>query len=97
MSRTSIYEARNNLSSLIKEAESGRPVELTRHEKPVAVILGYGEYEKKILQGDWFVELRQMVKDGAIVSKEGKQDEGLPFMRSREVPKPILFSLGNEG
>lgn len=45
MCRQTIYNARNNFSSLVKLAESGEPVELTRHEKPVAVIISYDEYK----------------------------------------------------
>ena len=44
MCRTSIYEARNNFSSLVKLAEEGEVVELTRYDKPVAVIISYEEY-----------------------------------------------------
>lgn len=43
----SIYEARNNLSSLVKLAEEGEVVELTRYDKPVAVIMSYEDYEEK--------------------------------------------------
>lgn len=46
MCRATIYDARNNFSSLVKLAEGGEPVELTRHDKPVAVIISYEEYEK---------------------------------------------------
>ena len=45
MCRTSIYEARNNFSALVKCAEEGEVVELTRYDKPVAVIMSYEEYE----------------------------------------------------
>ena len=47
MCRATIYDARNNFSSLVKRAEQGEPVELTRHDKPVAVIISYEEYEKR--------------------------------------------------
>ena len=46
MCRTSIYEARNNFSALVKCAEEGEVVELTRYDKPVAVIMSYEEYEQ---------------------------------------------------
>ncbi len=45
MCRASIYEARNNFSALVKSAEEGEVVELVRYDKPVAVIIGYSEYE----------------------------------------------------
>ena len=51
MCRTSIYDARNNFSNLVKLAESGEPVELTRYDKPVAVIISYEEYENKKNKG----------------------------------------------
>ncbi len=44
MCTKSIYEARNNLSNLVALAESGEPVELTRYNKPVAVIISYDEF-----------------------------------------------------
>ena len=45
MHRTAIYDARNNFSALVKLAEGGEPVELTRHDKPVAVIISWDDWE----------------------------------------------------
>ena len=42
----SISDARRNLSKLIREAENGTTVELTRHGKPVAVLIGYGDFRR---------------------------------------------------
>ena len=42
----SIAEARNSLPSLVREAESGKTVELTRRGEPVAVLLGRRQYER---------------------------------------------------
>ena len=47
--RHSIAEARNNLPSLIREAESGKAVELTRRGKPVAMLIGRRQYEQLAL------------------------------------------------
>jgi prevent-host-death family protein len=44
----SIVEARDNLSDLVHEVESGIRVELTRRGKPVAVLLGLEKYEHLI-------------------------------------------------
>ena len=46
----SIAEARNNLPSLVRAAESGRAVELTRRGEPVAVLIGRRQYERLILK-----------------------------------------------
>jgi len=44
--RHSIADARNNLPELVRQAESGKPVELTRRGEPVAVLLGRKEYDR---------------------------------------------------
>ncbi|WP_295800132.1 type II toxin-antitoxin system Phd/YefM family antitoxin [uncultured Treponema sp.] len=74
MCRTSIYEARNNLSNFVKIAEGGEPVELTRYDKPVAVIISYEEYEKESPKNkkSWLAEWREEYKD--VLS-----DEGIPL------------------
>ena len=41
LERLSIAEARRNLPSLIREAEHGKAVELTRRGEPVAVLVGH--------------------------------------------------------
>ena len=46
MCRTSIYDARNNFSALVKQAEEGEVIELTRYDKPVAVIINYDDWEE---------------------------------------------------
>lgn len=74
MCRTSIYEARNNFSNLVKLAESGEPVELTRYDKPVAVIISYDEYikKKKSKEKFWLSEWRKEYEDVL-------DDEGIPL------------------
>lgn len=42
--RYSIAEARAHLPSIVDEVEVGKPVELTRRGKPVAVVLSLGQY-----------------------------------------------------
>lgn len=43
----SIVEARNNFAALVRDAEnSDTPVQVTRHGKPVVVILSMEEYER---------------------------------------------------
>lgn len=80
MCRTSIYEARNNFSSLVKMAEKGEVVELTRYDKPVAVIISYTEYGKtRNKKNDWLSSWRK--------EHEGELDDiGLDITPSRECP-----------
>ena len=42
----SITDARNNLPSIVREAESGYSVELTRRGRPVAVLLSTREFQR---------------------------------------------------
>ncbi len=42
----SIAEARSNLSRLVREAERGKAVELTRRGEPVAVLIGQRQFER---------------------------------------------------
>lgn len=44
MKKAAIYEARNSLTGYIHAAEQGTDVELTRHGKPAAVLVGYDRY-----------------------------------------------------
>ena len=80
MCRASIYDARNNFSSLVKIAEGGEPVELTRHDKPVAVIISYEEYEKQ--KRNLFKEIEKLKKEyaDALEGFEGFDcsDDGYP-------------------
>lgn len=46
--RHSISEARSNLPKLVREAERGKAVELTRRGEAVAVLVGHRQYEKLI-------------------------------------------------
>lgn len=42
--RQSIADARSSLPSLVREAESGQAIELTRRGEPVAVLIGRRQY-----------------------------------------------------
>ena len=80
MCRTSIYDARNNFSALVKAAEEGEVVELTRYDKPVAVIMSYEEYEKRnSKKEDWLGKWRAEYADVL-------DDKGFDITPSRECP-----------
>ncbi|MBP3366064.1 MAG: type II toxin-antitoxin system prevent-host-death family antitoxin [Treponema sp.] len=88
MCRTSIYEARNNFSNLVKLAESGEPVELTRYDKPVAVIISYEEYEKREEKPSLIEKLELLKKEYADVL----DNEGIPLPK-KVYPDPnrVIF------
>ena len=83
MCRTSIYDARNNFSALVKKAEEGEVIELTRYDKPVAVIISYGEYENATGSKPSLLDkLAQLKKEYADVV----DNTGFDFSPSRECP-----------
>jgi prevent-host-death family protein len=51
MRTSTIAEAKNNLSSLIHQLETGEVIHLTRHGKPVAVIISENQYQNLIAPG----------------------------------------------
>jgi prevent-host-death family protein len=52
----SIAEARSNLPQLVRKAESGHAVELTRRGEGVAVLIGLKQYERLVSQSRRFSE-----------------------------------------
>ncbi len=44
--QVSIAEARNNLSKLVRAAEQGEPIELTRRGQPVVVLVSADEFRR---------------------------------------------------
>jgi len=54
--RHSIADARNNLPDLVRQAESGKPVELTRRGEPVAVLVGRKDYDRLTASSRTFVD-----------------------------------------
>lgn len=76
MCRASIYDARNNLSEYVKMAEEGEPVELTRYNKPVAVIISYEAYDGKKTEKPSLIERLQKIKEKYA---DVLDDEGIPL------------------
>ncbi len=83
MCRTSIYEARNNFSALVKCAEEGEVVELTRYDKPVAVIISYSEYSRI---GDSEPSLLDKLDNLKKEYADVVDDVGFDIQPSRECP-----------
>lgn len=65
-----IAEAKDKLPSIVHFVEKGSPVRLTRHGRPVAVLLSVGQYEKltRGVEGYWnaLKSFRQQMKEEGI-------------------------------
>lgn len=46
--QVTIAEARDQLSKLVREAEAGEPIELTRRGQPAAVLLSTRDYQRLV-------------------------------------------------
>ena len=92
MCRATIYEARNNFSSLVKLAESGEPVELTRHDKPVAVIINWEEYEQKCKKKSFFDFLEKTRAEYADVFDDPDFD-GIPIPKDEIMDEAYIKKI----
>lgn len=80
MCKSTIYDARNNFSALVKIAEGGEPVELTRHDKPVAVIISWEDYSKNNSANTFMAKLEALRKKYADVLAD-------PTFNGLEIPE----------
>jgi prevent-host-death family protein len=67
--RYSIAEGRKNLPTLVREAESGKPVELTRRGESVAVLLSRKEFERLARRSRRFSEAWSDFSSGVDLAK----------------------------
>ncbi len=71
--KISIYDARNNFSALVKRAEEGDVIELTRYDKPVAVIISYEIYKKNSQnEENWLLKWRSEHHDELVSVGDAK-------------------------
>ncbi|MHC1726689.1 MAG: type II toxin-antitoxin system Phd/YefM family antitoxin [Syntrophobacteraceae bacterium] len=74
-----IAEAKNKLPAIVHSLEKGSPVKLTRHGRPVAVLLSVDQYERlsRGTEGYWeaLESFRdQMKKEGILISEADFED-----------------------
>lgn len=67
--RYSIAHARRNLSALVREAENGKALELTRRGEAVAVIVGRRQFARLTTDRRGFVEAYRDFMRGAALAE----------------------------
>jgi prevent-host-death family protein len=89
-----ISEAKNALRALIRQAESGRPVRLTRRGRPVAVLMSEESYRR--LQSDqgerrgvW--EFVKQWRGSLPADWEGLHDEEVRSMRDKSPARDFAW------
>jgi prevent-host-death family protein len=89
--KVSVAEARQNFARLIKRAEQGRAIEITRRGESVAVLLSASEY--LTLTGDRpsFVEATRRVRERLDVESLGIGDEEFEGLRDESPGREVAL------
>ena len=74
--RYSTTDARRNLSAIIREAENGKEIELTRRGEPVANLIGIRAFNRlKSTQGDFATAYREFRETANLEDLDLNPDE----------------------
>ena len=88
----SVAEARDRFAQIIHDVENGKPIQIMRWGKPVAVVLSLGEYQRltseKIGFGAGLEEFRQKYQ---IQNLEIDPDEVFNDVRDRSLGRAVSF------
>ena len=87
--KVSVAEARQNFARLIKRAEHGNAIEITRRGEPVAVLLSASEYAAIIGERSSFIEATRQVRDRMGVEELGIGDADFDGLRDRSPGREV--------
>ena len=91
---TTITEAKNTLTALVHQVESGEIVHLTRHGRPVAVLLSEADYRRLLEEVAPATDLLDFVRSwraGLPWGWEGFGDQETDAWRDRSPGKPFRW------
>jgi prevent-host-death family protein len=81
--RYSISGARDHLPGIVKDAEAGFEIELTRRGKPVAVIISLQEYERLHTDRPRFKDTYRAFLEQHPLTEEGLEADDFTSLRDR--------------
>jgi len=87
----SIAQARDQLTQLVHQAEQGKPAELTRRGKRVAVILSAEEYDRLSQKGDFGKSLAAFRERLAIEEIDIDPDEIFKDVQDRSPRREVFL------
>jgi len=89
--KVSVAEARQNFARLIRRAEQGKAIEITRRGESVAVLLSASEY--LMLTGDRpsFMEAARRVRERLGVESLGIGDDELDGLRDESPGREVVL------
>jgi len=89
--KVSVAEARQNFARLIRTAQQGRAIEITRRGEPVAVLLSASEYLALTGERPSFVEAVDRVRERLGVDELGIGDEVFEGLRDDSPGREVSF------
>ena len=89
--KVSVAEARQNFARLIRTAQRGKAIEITRRGEPVAVLLSASEYLALTGERPSFVEAVDRVRDRLGVDQLGIGDEEFEGLRDDSPGREVSF------
>jgi prevent-host-death family protein len=89
--KVSVAEARQNFARLIRTAQRGRTIEITRRGEPVAVLLSASEYLALTGERPSFVEAVDRVRERLGVDELGIGDEVFEGLRDDSPGREVSF------
>jgi prevent-host-death family protein len=87
--KVSVAEARQNFARLIKRAEHGNAIEITRRGEPVAVLLSASDYAAMTGERGSFAEAVRKVRDRLDVEDLGIGDKDFDDLRDESPGRDI--------
>ena len=87
----SVAEARQNFARLIRSAERGKAIEITRRGEPVAVLLSAAEYLALTTERPRFVEALAAVRDELEVVDLGIGEEEFEGLRDESPGRQVTL------
>jgi prevent-host-death family protein len=89
MKQYSIAEARDQFTTLIRDVESDRPVEVTRRGEPVAVVLSIEEYRRLTAKKESFGSAYKVFRERHNLSAYEVTEEEFPAPRERSPGREV--------
>ena len=86
----SIADARSNLAELVRKAEAGRAVEITRRGERVAVLIGWSEYQRFTTRPrDFWEAYLEFRRNADLESLDIDPDEVFANVRDRDPGRDV--------
>lgn len=87
----SVAEVRQNFARLIRSAEDGTAIEITRHGEPVAVLLSAAEYLALTQERPRFVEVLASLRERLAVERLGIGDQEFEALRDEAPGRKVAL------